>query len=903
MTEHDRTAFDVFEPFTDTAFQDFLKVHQITSEGIKYILEARLGPSRNVAGTPYNQISDIPCPKMRGNTQAESATNEYPHTLLNIFDPQVLGYFDQPSTIGLCYQGRNRKTVRAPYTADSLVLHWQDGVILEEWKPASDKEKLEEKYPGKFQRLKDGSYISAPISEIIDPLGLKFRLRFSDEVTQIGHANRKFLFGYLQPLAATQYEPLLKDIINLFSESSCLSYQNLVDTGCEIDVLNWALATRHLHFDFDSALIEREPSKIKIFRHAQTLNAWEIAIRPDKSRPQIFDDSLTNRRLSAGDVLLFDGLRFTVHLAGATSVHAFDAARNSLQLTHEQIANAVRAGTLILPSPEGLRDHQSPFWRASPEGLARAVKKIEIIQQLERKEPIDLQDQYSDATYRRWRKEIRDGATKGWSPIESLIDQVANRGFHGTHIKPDLSEKINKWIQEKLENSLDPLISSIYREIEAMVEKEGERMLAMSSFYERVRQIKTLASVRKAKGHKHAYALKPSYWMLTVDTPIHGTRALETVHFDSTLLDIEIRSSLSGEVLGRPWLSLAQCANTRRVMGMYLSFRPPSQISSLMLLLDIVRRFGRLPESIVHDWGSEFKGKCWKHALTSLFITRHVRPKSAARFGAVLERMFGVVTRELLDNIAGNTKSRKNVRSLTPRSDPTNHSGLWLIDLARGLEEYFFNNYDNRKHPSTLMPPRASYEKSFIEHGLRPHQLRRLDDLLPILMPTATGKPRVIDPARGVFVNYRYYGHPELTKFALAGKTIEVKPLLFDPGSILAFLKGRWLICKSNISERFAKCSELVRQCIYEELRIEQRLVVKSDHLSRKKLYQLQESLNDQAIKNIEYWNAPQADDVLEITDVSSDTRHTKTSSSLSKLDQRMQLALSSMMTKQEATS
>ena len=100
MTEHDRTAFDVFEPFTDTAFQDFLTLHPITSEGIKYILEARLGPSRNVAGTPYNQISDIPCPKMRGNTQAESATNEYPHTLLNIFDPQVLGYFDQPPTLG-----------------------------------------------------------------------------------------------------------------------------------------------------------------------------------------------------------------------------------------------------------------------------------------------------------------------------------------------------------------------------------------------------------------------------------------------------------------------------------------------------------------------------------------------------------------------------------------------------------------------------------------------------------------------------------------------------------------------------------------------------------------------------------------------------------------------------------
>src|SRR5690606_37680574 len=127
-----------------------------------------------------------------------------------------------------------------------------------------------------------------------------------------------------------------------------------------------------------------------------------------------------------------------------------------------------------------------------------------------------------------------------------------------------------------------------------------------------------------------------------------------------------------------------------KTVGMHLSFFPPSYLSSMMLLADIVQRCGRLPDAIIHDWGSEFKAKDWKQALTSLSITRHVRPKSCPRFGAVLERMFGVVTQELRDNLAGNTKIRKNGRQVRRGSDACAHSGLWLAGLYDGLEEFFF---------------------------------------------------------------------------------------------------------------------------------------------------------------------------------------------------------------------
>ena len=118
--------------------------------------------------------------------------------------------------------------------------------------------------------------------------------------------------------------------------------------------------------------------------------------------------------------------------------------------------------------------------------------------------------------------------------------------------------------------------------------------------------------------------------------------------------------------------------------------------------------------------------------------------------------------------------------------------------MYQGLEDYFFKLYDNEKHSTTLQSPSSMFDASFIAHGARPHRLRRYEELMTVLMPTAKGRPRLIDPSRGVYVNYRYYGHPLLASLALGGSTAVVKPLPFDPGSVLVFMKGQWLMCRAR---------------------------------------------------------------------------------------------------------
>ena len=430
-------------------------------------------------------------------------------------------------------------------------------------------------------------------------------------------------------------------------------------------------------------------------------------------------------------------------------------------------------------------------------------------------------------------------------------------------IDPVLAKKLDADILEALKSKLKKSKLAIFGDIEKAWEAVGLMMVAKSTFYEHVKKVESPETVRASAGHKAAHQVEPAFWILDERTPIHAEHAIAWLHIDSTLLDIEVRSSLSGAILGRPWLTLAICAATRRVMGFHLSFRPPSYVSSMMVLADVIRRTGRLPDAVIHDWGSEFKAKDFKECLAALFIERFVRPKGSPRFGSVIERMFGITTRQLVDNVAGNTKARKNVRTLSPGADPSWHSGLWLLDLYLGLEDFFFGIYNRKKHPTTLQAPDDAFETSLIMQGRRLHRLRRLDEILPIISPTACGQTRVLDPARGLYVNYRHYSNPALASYEHADKNLIVKPIPFDPGSILTFFRGNWISCRTPLTPEVANSPEIVRRCLYEEWSIEQQLVATSSDEARRKLVGLIDDLNKRALANQEYWADRKYQDVL----------------------------------------
>ncbi|EYC52737.1 hypothetical protein AZ34_00435 [Hylemonella gracilis str. Niagara R] len=876
-----------FERFTLNKLNQFLLEFPVSEAGKDYIDRAYLAPSRNVQGGTRNVVSDIPCPKMGVAMPTESQSVEFKFCLAHIFSSQILGYLMQPPSLELRYLGRNDKKVRSLYTPDCALFDWRSGVYLEEYKSASDREHLLRLHPGKYAQANDRNFICPPALDVVHPWGFRFRVRFDDEIHAIGHANRLFLFSYLGVEQVFDWHQIKEPLLGNFTGHGYRSYDDLVTAGVNADDLNWAIATGHLHIDFDAALLDREPDRVNVFTSRLLLESWNRAIRLNGSRPP--SRTIKPEALSSGSRIVFDGSTLSVGVVGATALHAFDESGKAISLTYGQLNSAREAGILALPSDIANVAIAGPLWTASPKDLQRALRKLTILETLDRGEKLSLEDQHSASAIRRWRKKVSEGESAGLSAIESLIDSSGARGFRGPHIDLQHHDMLNLWLEKRLSDPTCPTTEFLYEESKEKSIAHGFTPVGRSAFYVRVKNIRSVETIKKSAGHKNSYQLAPSYWMLYRETPMHGVRAMEVVHIDSTLLDIETSSSISGEALGRAWLTLAMCANTRRVVGMYLSYSPPSHVSSLMVLADIVRRTGRLPDAVIHDWGSEFKAKCLWYALTSLQITHHIRPKSAPRFGAVLERVFGITTSELLANTTGNTKLRKKVRSMSPLVDPSRFNGLWLADLYGKLEEYFFDVYDTRKHPATNLTPRDAYNQSLLVHGHRIHRCRNLTSILPIILPPpSSSRGSRIDPARGLFVNGRHYGHPLLAKLALKGSRPEIRINPFDPSTILAFLDGQWVTCNSNISAQISRLSEPVCFCLFEELRMERLIVKNAKSRSRARVLALCKSLNEKALKNIAYWESAEAQATLEITDLGESESEATDTSAYTRLHEKV---------------
>ncbi|MGB5711310.1 MAG: transposase [Waterburya sp.] len=75
----------------------------------------------------------------------------------------------------------------------------------------------------------------------------------------------------------------------------------------------------------------------------------------------------------------------------------------------------------------------------------------------------------------------------------------------------------------------------------------------------------------------------PSTGKREFTTPRHGDRPWAICHLDHTQLDLELVSSKTKALLGRPWVTFLSDAYSRRILAFYLTFDAPSYRSCMMV--------------------------------------------------------------------------------------------------------------------------------------------------------------------------------------------------------------------------------------------------------------------------------------------------------------------------------
>ena len=125
----------------------------------------------------------------------------------------------------------------------------------------------------------------------------------------------------------------------------------------------------------------------------------------------------------------------------------------------------------------------------------------------------------------------------------------------------------------------------------------------------------------KRQGRRAAYVQEPFYIELDLKTPRHGDRPFEIGLIDHTELDVEVISAHTGQILGRPWMTLLIDAFSRCVSAFYVTFDAPSYRSCMMILRECMAAKG--------DW---HKSSCWmEDASLTASISKLCWPAMNAR--------------------------------------------------------------------------------------------------------------------------------------------------------------------------------------------------------------------------------------------------------------------------------
>jgi len=172
---------------------------------------------------------------------------------------------------------------------------------------------------------------------------------------------------------------------------------------------------------------------------------------------------------------------------------------------------------------------------------------------------------------------------------------------------------------------------------------------------------------------------------------------------DHTKIDVLVVDQ-SGEVLGRPWLTIVVDTYSRCIMGLHLGFDAPSaQVVGLALrhailpkqyavayeLQQVWDTYG-LPQYLYTDSGKDFRSQHLEQVATELGIVLCLRRKPSD--GGIVERPFGTFNREFFSTLPGYVSS--NVETRSPQAEK--EACFTLVQLERLLVRYVVDHYNQR---------------------------------------------------------------------------------------------------------------------------------------------------------------------------------------------------------------
>jgi len=334
-------------------------------------------------------------------------------------------------------------------------------------------------------------------------------------------------------------------------------------------------------------------------------------------------------------------------------------------------------------------------------------------------------------------------------------------------------------------------VAELVRRIGELCEKRGLDPVSRHAVQQRIDRL-----------DQHMIARKRGELLKAEDLTLRpGTHVVswpfERWQIDHTVMDVLVLSSIDGQVLGRPYITLIIDVATRMVAGYYLSWDAPSARSVAMALVcavgskeHLLERLGLrgawpicgLPLALHSDNAGEFaKSVAYRRGCDRYKIGREFRDQGKPWDGGHIERLIGMFMARC-HFLPGTTFS--NIRQ-REKYDSAAKARLTITELEAWLVEQILD-YHDRRHSTLGCSPREAWEMMCREQHITPRWPDDMHQFYLHFLPLQ----RVTIQRQGVqFRTLEYYG-PVLQELRRHG--VEKVDLRYDPNDMTtAYIQDR----------------------------------------------------------------------------------------------------------------
>lgn len=473
-------------------------------------------------------------------------------------------------------------------------------------------------------------------------------------------------------------------------------------------------------------------------------DVWQLEECRTKRVHEYHDRAL--RALYTAGVLRFGAAK----QAGVRSEHESDVATLSIPDSDWEIAKTRRAYVMAVSE----LPHTAPRLRPVIEDIWARLKA-----------PASPPD---PVTVIRWCKRFL-GAGRD---IRALIDRHRAKGNRTRRYPPEVLEAVEAAVDhtyltkegKSIEDTLNAAIVAIYRE-------NGLRPSPMQLPVPTRRLV--TSAVQAIPAFERCIA---RYGRDTAMKMFRGVLAhsvvvapLDRAEIDHTPLDLLVIDEKSGLPLGRPYLTVCLDSATRCVLGLHISFEPPSYLTVARCLrdaflpkVDLRQQYPR----IRHDWephgvmielvvdnGAEFHSRSLENACLTLGIEIHYSPRKRPWFKGKVERLLRTMNAAIAHGVPGSTFSNIFERS---DYDPAKHAVVRLSTLQEIARMWVVDVYHERPHRALKERPIDMWRT-----GIAPEDIRLPDDPDSLSAILGRSDTRVLTH-KGVEFDGLFYNSPEM---------------------------------------------------------------------------------------------------------------------------------------------